>query len=197
MSSSPTSSSSTDAASATYAGMLDVTCRVEVIVGTGSITVRDCLKLQRDSIIRLTQAAGSDLQVHGSGRRRRRPAKSSSTTTRRRCGSPTCCRRQAPRRNDERCACDVRGPSAASSPCLALLGLFVWALRRGSLKLSSLAPKGTIAIETAMSLGERRSIAIVGVEGRRLLIGLTPTTISLPDRSLAEDVVGRVRARSD
>ena len=62
---------------------------------------------------------------------------------------------------------------------LGLLGLFVWALRRGSLKLSSLAPKGTIAIETAMSLGERRSIAIIGVEGRRLLVGLTPTTISL------------------
>jgi flagellar biogenesis protein FliO len=62
---------------------------------------------------------------------------------------------------------------------LGLLGLFVWALRRGSLKLTALAPKGTIAIETAMSLGERRSIAIVGVEGRRLLIGLTPTTISL------------------
>ena len=62
MSSFPTSSSSTDA-TATYAGMLDVTCRVEVIVGTGSITVRDCLKLQRDSIVRLTQAAGSDLQV--------------------------------------------------------------------------------------------------------------------------------------
>ena len=62
---------------------------------------------------------------------------------------------------------------------LGLLGLFVWALRRGSLKFTSLAPKGTIAIETAMSLGDRRSIAIVGVEGRRLLIGLTPTTISL------------------
>ena len=62
MSSSPTSSSSTDAA-ATYAGMLDVTCRVEVIVGTGSITVRDCLKLQRDSVVRLEQPAGSDLQV--------------------------------------------------------------------------------------------------------------------------------------
>jgi len=62
MSSSPTSSSSTDAA-ATYAGMLDVTCRVEVIVGTGSITVRDCLKLQRDSVVRLAQPAGSDLQV--------------------------------------------------------------------------------------------------------------------------------------
>ena len=38
-----------------YAGMLDVTCRVEVIVGSGSITVRDCLKLERDSIIRLEQ----------------------------------------------------------------------------------------------------------------------------------------------
>ena len=63
MSSSPTSSSSTEPVSATYAGMLDVTCRVEVIVGTGSITVRDCLKLQRDSIVRLAQAAGSDLQV--------------------------------------------------------------------------------------------------------------------------------------
>jgi flagellar biogenesis protein FliO len=62
---------------------------------------------------------------------------------------------------------------------LGLLGVFVWALRRGSLKLSSLAPKGTIAIETATSLGDRRSLAIVGVEGRRLLIGLTPTTISL------------------
>src|SRR4029078_5070568 len=60
---------------------------------------------------------------------------------------------------------------------LGFLGLVVLGLRRGSLKLSSLAPKGTIAIETAMSLGERRSIAIVGVEGRRLLIGLTPTTI--------------------
>src|SRR5437870_3158650 len=63
MSSSPTSSSSTETASAVYSGMLDVTCRVDVIVGTGSITVRDCLKLQRDSIIRLTQTAGSDLQV--------------------------------------------------------------------------------------------------------------------------------------
>ena len=62
---------------------------------------------------------------------------------------------------------------------VALLALFVWALRRGSLKLSSLAPRGAIAIETAMSLGDRRSLAIVGVEGRRLLIGLTPTTISV------------------
>ena len=63
MSFSPTSSSSTNVPVNPYAGMLDVTCRVEVIVGSGSITVRDCLKLQRDSIVRLTQTAGSDLQV--------------------------------------------------------------------------------------------------------------------------------------
>ncbi len=63
MSSSPTSSSSTDTAGSPFAGMLDVTCRVDVIVGTGSITVRDCLKLGRDSIIKLEQPAGSDLQL--------------------------------------------------------------------------------------------------------------------------------------
>jgi flagellar biogenesis protein FliO len=61
---------------------------------------------------------------------------------------------------------------------LGLLALSVWALRRGSLRLSRLAPRGAISVETAMSLGDRRSLAIVGVEGRRMLVGLTPTTIS-------------------
>ena len=80
---------------------------------------------------------------------------------------------------------------------LALLALFVWALRRGSLKLSSLAPKGTINIETATSLGDRRSIAIVGVEGRRVLIGLTPTTISfLTDLSPSQTAVSALNERS-
>jgi flagellar motor switch/type III secretory pathway protein FliN len=65
MSSSPTSSSSTDAAA--FLGMLDVRCQVDVIVGTGSITVRDCLKLRRDSIIRLKETAGDDLRVHVQG----------------------------------------------------------------------------------------------------------------------------------
>jgi len=47
--------------------MLDVVCLVEVFLGTGSITVRDCLKLQRLSVIRLDQIAGADLdvRVHG------------------------------------------------------------------------------------------------------------------------------------
>lgn len=64
MSSSPTSSSST---SSPFLGMLDVRCQVEVIVGGGTITVRDCLKLQRDSIIRLRQNAGDDLCVQIQG----------------------------------------------------------------------------------------------------------------------------------
>lgn len=50
-----------------FLGMLDVPCEVEVIVGHGSITVRECLKLQRDSIIRLSKAAGADLLVQIQG----------------------------------------------------------------------------------------------------------------------------------
>ncbi len=61
---------------------------------------------------------------------------------------------------------------------IGLLVLFVWALRRGSIRLSSFAPRGNITIETATSIGDRRQLAIVGVEGRRMLVGLTPTTIS-------------------
>jgi flagellar protein FliO/FliZ len=61
---------------------------------------------------------------------------------------------------------------------LALLAACIWALRRGSLRLSALAPRGRIFVETATSLGERRSLAIVSVEGRRLLVGLTPASVS-------------------
>ena len=73
MSSSRTSSSSSELAPAVpapprpFASMLDVVCRVDVVLGTGSITVRDCLKLQRTSVIRLTQPAGSDLEVRVHG----------------------------------------------------------------------------------------------------------------------------------
>lgn len=61
---------------------------------------------------------------------------------------------------------------------LGLLVVFVWALRRGTIRLSTLAPKGVIQVETATALGDRRQIAIVAVEGRRVLVGLTPTSIS-------------------
>ncbi len=67
MSSSPTSSSSIEAAAGPYGGMLDVPCQVDVIVGHGTITVRECLKLQKDSVIRLEELAGADLRVEVQG----------------------------------------------------------------------------------------------------------------------------------
>jgi len=41
----------------------DVICRVEVRLGTATISVRDCLHMTRHSIISLQQTAGSDMQV--------------------------------------------------------------------------------------------------------------------------------------
>lgn len=41
----------------------DVRCPVSVVLGTGTISVRQCLALERTSIIRLDQSAGEDLMV--------------------------------------------------------------------------------------------------------------------------------------
>ena len=61
---------------------------------------------------------------------------------------------------------------------LALLGALVWLARRGM--LGKLRAKGRpIVVETAVPIGERRSLVIVAVEGRRLLLGLTPGQVSL------------------
>ena len=61
---------------------------------------------------------------------------------------------------------------------LGLVGALAWLVRRGP--LAQLAAKGRpVAIESAIPLGERRSLVIVSVEGRRLLLGMTPTSISL------------------
>ena len=61
---------------------------------------------------------------------------------------------------------------------LGLVAGLAWLLRRGS--LGALAGRGgAINVETAVALGERRSLVIVSVEGRRLLLGLTPTSMSL------------------
>jgi len=42
-------------------------CHVEVVLGTGTISVRDCLKLRPRSVLRLTQTAGADLEVRVQG----------------------------------------------------------------------------------------------------------------------------------
>jgi flagellar motor switch protein FliN/FliY len=64
MSSSQNSSSSSDRpAGATLTPLHDVVCTIDVILGFSSMSVRDCLRLQRDSIVRLEQSAGEEMQV--------------------------------------------------------------------------------------------------------------------------------------
>lgn len=64
MFSSPSSSSSSETSVAVDLGRLrDVVCRVEVVLGTGTISVRSCLALKTGSVIALQQVAGSDLTV--------------------------------------------------------------------------------------------------------------------------------------
>ena len=62
---------------------------------------------------------------------------------------------------------------------LAVIGLLAWLLRRGIITLPGQATRGPLAVHSTLQLGERRSLAIVSVEGRRLLIGLTPTQVNL------------------
>jgi flagellar biosynthetic protein FliO len=61
---------------------------------------------------------------------------------------------------------------------LALVGALAYLVRKGA--LGALGRKGkVIQVETAVPLGDRRSLVIVAVEGRRLLLGLTPAQVSL------------------
>lgn len=75
MSSSPNSSSSSDAPPASpaqdvlpdFSGFRDISCPVHVVLGTGSVTVRQCLALTRHSVLRLEQSAGEDLSLQVNG----------------------------------------------------------------------------------------------------------------------------------
>jgi flagellar biogenesis protein FliO len=59
------------------------------------------------------------------------------------------------------------------------LALFVWVMRKGFLRVGRFATRQAIVIETAVAMGDRRSLVIVSVEGRRLLLGSTPSSLSL------------------
>jgi flagellar protein FliO/FliZ len=59
---------------------------------------------------------------------------------------------------------------------LLLLAGAAWLLRRGVLGRRA---TGGLGVESVLALGERRSLAIVTVEGRRLLVGLAPNNVSL------------------
>lgn len=68
MSSSPSSLSSSDAITpATVAPLNDVVCGVDVILGTAVMSVRECLRLRKHSIIRLAQSAGGDMTMFVNG----------------------------------------------------------------------------------------------------------------------------------
>jgi flagellar protein FliO/FliZ len=60
---------------------------------------------------------------------------------------------------------------------LGLVAALAWVARRGA--FTSLQKRGAVTVETAVPLGERRSLVVVAVEGRRLLLGLTPVQVSM------------------
>ena len=62
---------------------------------------------------------------------------------------------------------------------LALLCVLAWLARRGTLRLPGPKGRAAIKVEGATSLGERRTLVVVTIEGRRLLLGLTPGQVSL------------------
>ena len=59
---------------------------------------------------------------------------------------------------------------------LALLVLLAWLAKR---TLAARKAGGVMTVETALSLGDRRSLVIVAVENRRLLVGVAPGQVSL------------------
>ena len=50
-----------------YASLSDVVCEVAVVLGTGRMSVRECLYLKPKTVIPLQQLAGSDLQMRVNG----------------------------------------------------------------------------------------------------------------------------------
>lgn len=69
---------------------------------------------------------------------------------------------------------------------LALVAMLAWLARRGRLGLPMRSETTPVIVRNAVALGERRSLVIVSVEGRRLLLGLTPTHVSLVAELVAD-----------
>lgn len=70
---------------------------------------------------------------------------------------------------------DLRGLGALGLVIVLLAGV-LWMLRRG---MGPGRTAGSMAVETAVSLGERRSLVVVSVEGRRLLLGVASASVTL------------------
>ena len=61
---------------------------------------------------------------------------------------------------------------------LGLLFTLAWMARRGKLRFPGGRARALVSVEAAVPLGDRRSLVVVAVEGRRLLLGLTPAQVS-------------------
>jgi flagellar biogenesis protein FliO len=71
----------------------------------------------------------------------------------------------------------VSGQSILTATVVVLvLAAAAWALMRSNSMRRAQLP---IVVETAVALGDRRSLVVVSVEGRRLLLGLTPQHVNL------------------
>ena len=75
-----------------------------------------------------------------------------------------------------------------------LLGALAWAARRGRLGFFTRQPSH-VRVEATVPLGERRSLMVVAIEGRRLLLGLTPMQVSLVTELTTAPVRCRAGAR--
>jgi flagellar protein FliO/FliZ len=87
---------------------------------------------------------------------------------------------------------------AATVFVLGLLLTLGWLVRRGTIALPGRRGPSAVQIETNVPLGERRSLLVVNVEGRRLLLGVTPMQVSLvTELSTAAIVPGSFAASVD
>lgn len=57
-----------------------------------------------------------------------------------------------------------------------LLAALVWGLKRVT---ESRRGRQVLSVQSALSLGDKRSLVVVAVEGRRLLLGVAPGGVSL------------------
>lgn len=66
---------------------------------------------------------------------------------------------------------------AATFVVLALLAATLWLLRKGLNRQTRAGD--AMRVEASLSLGDRRSLVVVTVEGRRLLMGVAPGQVRL------------------
>ena len=83
--------------------------------------------------------------------------------------------------------------AAALLVVLALLAGLAWVLKRGVLTRRS---SSALSVESALALGDRRSLVVVTVENRRLLLGLAPGQVSLVTELLPPQTFEHAIARA-